>query len=128
MAGDGLRGEIMEALIADLVGPQGLSYIILFLVGALTTFPWRWAGVLLSTNLKTDSEFIKWVKAVSMALVAALIGRMLLFPGGELAHYPLVIRLAAFVVGLIAFYALGRVVIIGIGAGVSCLAVLGLML
>lgn len=94
-----------------------LSYLIILLVGSLATDIWRWAGALIGARIDADSETLKWVRAVSNALVAGLVGRMLIFPAGALAASPLSLRLGAFAIGIVAYVATGKNFAIGVFAG-----------
>lgn len=87
-------------------GPWG--YAFLFVAGFIATQPWRYLGVLLSQNITEDAEILVWVHAVSTALVAGLVARMVLLPAGALAGVPLGIRVGAFVLGLAIYFLAGR--------------------
>jgi uncharacterized membrane protein YjjP (DUF1212 family) len=45
-------------------------------------------GVVVSDKINQDSEFFRWLSAVTYALVAALVVRMVLMPVGPLASVP----------------------------------------
>jgi hypothetical protein len=85
----------------------GNSMLYIVVAGIAATAVWRLAGVFLSSGFSEDSAIIAWVKAVSMALVAGLVARIVLFPPGALADISLLVRLAAFALGIAAFF-LGR--------------------
>lgn len=106
---------------------MGSVYVVIAVAGFLATEPWRYLGVLLSHNLSADHEGLEWVRAVSTALIAGLVTRMVVFPTGALAHAPLWLRIDAFAIGIAAFLLLGRAMAIGIVAGVATLT-LGLVL
>ena len=99
------------------------GYLVLLALAVLVHEPWRWAGYAVGRTLNPEDEIFKWVKAVSTALVAALVMRLLLFPSGALAHVPLAIRLGAAAVGLVAYFVAGRVPWIGVVAGAMAIAV-----
>lgn len=96
-----------------------LSYAALFFAGFMVTAPWRAMGVYLARNLDTDSEIFLWVRAVSTALVAGLVARMLIYPSGALALVPSPLRLGAFVAGIAVYYLARRSLGLGIMAGVA---------
>lgn len=103
---------------------QGIySYMLLFVAGFVATEPWRYLGVLLSKNLNVDSEILKWLRAVSTALIAGLVTRMILFPFGVLTDVPLALRLASFAFGIIAFFLMGQKLFAGVFAGGCSLVV-----
>jgi branched-subunit amino acid transport protein len=91
------------------------GYLTLFLVGFLVTEPWRWLGLVLGRNLDAGGDLFQWVRAVATALVAGLVGRMVLFPAGELAAVSAPVRIVAFVCGIALYLGLGR----NLGAGVA---------
>jgi hypothetical protein len=82
------------------------SYAALFIVGFGMTAPWRIMGILLGRNIDVESEIFKWVRAVSTALVAGLIARMVIFPSGDLATIILPVRLGAFLGGVAVYHML----------------------
>lgn len=101
------------------LGYGAWSYIFLFIAGFGATQPWRYLGVILSRNVHEDAEILVWVRAVSTALVAGLVARMVLLPAGALADVPPGVRLGAFAFGVAAFFLSGRKLIVG----VSCAAI-----
>ncbi len=66
---------------------------------AAGTYACRAIGVALSGRLDQDSEFFRWLSAVTYALVAALTARMIFFPSGPLGSVPLWTRLLACAIG-----------------------------
>lgn len=97
-------------------------YVVLLGIAVFAHEPWRWFGVLLGRTMSTDSELFHWVRAVSTALIAALVMRLILFPAGELAQVPVVVRIAAVSVGVAAFLLAGRNIAIAVGSGAATLA------
>lgn len=95
---------------------------ILFAISLLAHEPWRWAGLFLGRNLDMDSEVFGWVRAVSTALVAALVMRLVLFPAGALEGVPLSVRVGAMAAGLAVFMLGRRNMAAGVAAGVVVLA------
>ena len=103
------------------------GYVFLLVAGFLATEPWRWLGVYLSSGIDEDSEVLHWVRAVSTALVAGLVARLVLFPVGALAEVGLWLRVAAFGAGLVVYLFMGRVLFVGICASIVVLMVGQLM-
>jgi branched-subunit amino acid transport protein len=62
-------------------------------IAAAGTYACRAVGVMVSEKIQQDSEFFRWLSAVTYALVAALVVRMLLLPIGPLATVPIGLRL-----------------------------------
>ncbi len=97
------------------------SYLWLFLAGFCATQPWRYLGVILSINIRTDSEVLVWVRLVSTALVAGLVTRMLLLPAGALASVPLEMRLGSFLLGCCMFFLARKSLAAGVFSGGAAL-------
>ena len=91
-------------------------YLFILLAGTLATDIWRWLGVLVGDRLRDDSEVLNWVKAVATALIAGVIGNLILFPAGALASAPVALRLAAAAFGWAAFMAARKNVLAGVVA------------
>ena len=89
-------------------------YLFITLAGFLPTDIWRWAGVALGTRLDETSPAMVLVRAIATALVAAVIGNLVVFPQGALAAVPLAGRMIAALGGFSAYLVTGRKVIIGI--------------
>lgn len=75
-------------------------YLLIFLVGTLPTMVWRFMGVYFSEKISEDSEVLHWVKAVAIALIAALVMRILIAPSGMLAQTAFSSRIAAMLVAV----------------------------
>lgn len=112
----------------QLLGQGIMTYIILLLVGALMTEPWRWAGVWLARDLQVDSEIFRWIKAVSTALVSGLVARMVVFPIGALADIPLMVRLGAFGLSVMIYFFAGRNIFWSVLGGTTALFLVAIWL
>jgi hypothetical protein len=99
------------------------GYLFLFVAGFVATQPWRWLGVFLSKDMRPDSELLKWVRAVSSALIAGLVARMIVFPAGALVFVPLWLRIGAFAFGIAVLLLTRRNMGVGILAGVGALVI-----
>jgi branched-subunit amino acid transport protein AzlD len=103
-------------------------YLVLLLVGFLPNEIWRVLGVWIGRSLPEDSEFVVWVRAVAVAVLAAVIAKLTLAPPGALATAaPLAVRLAAIACGFITFLIVRRSVFAGLVAGESALLIGGLL-
>lgn len=92
-------------------------YLFILLAGALATHVWRWIGAVAGGILSEQSAALLWVNAVATALVAAVVGQLIVFPTGDLAATPLLLRLAAAGAGWLGFLVARRSVFAGIATG-----------
>lgn len=96
-------------------------YVFIALACYVATDLWRWLGVITATRIDETSEVLRWVRAVSTALVAGLVARIVLFPVGAMALTPLGGRAGALAVGVAVYLLFKRNVLIGIMAGEAVL-------
>ena len=89
-------------------------YLFIFVAGVLATEVWRWLGLLTGNALEDDSEALIWVKSVATALVAGVVGQLIVFPSGQLAASPLAVRLAAAACGWLAFRLARKSILAGV--------------
>lgn len=106
----------------DAVDAWWWPYLFILLAGWLATDAWRFLGVYIGDRIAEDSELLVLVRCVATALVAAVIGNLVIFPGGALAATPVLIRILAMVAGFAAFMAAGKRVIVGIAVAEALLA------
>ncbi len=92
-------------------------YLALILVGFLPNEIWRMLGILVARQLDEQSELLVWVRAMATAVLAGVISQLVLVPPGALAGVPIGARLAAVVIGFLAFLAVRRSVFAGVLAG-----------
>ena len=104
-------------------GYWGGAYLPFFLAGFLVSEPWRWAGALVGRGIDADSELFAWVRAVSTAIVAGLVARMLVLPVGELREVSLFLRVAAVACGVAGYFLARRNIAAGVGIGTVTLLV-----
>ena len=109
------------SLTFDAIDAAWWPYLFILLAGGLATDIWRWLGVLAGNRLRDDSEALIWVRAVATALVASVIGKLILFPTGALAAAPVALRLAAAAAGFAAFSAARQSVLAGVVTGEAVL-------
>jgi len=100
-------------------------YLVLILVGFLPNEVWRIFGIVMGRGLHENSEVIIWVRAVAVAVLAAVIAKLVLVPPGALASVPMSVRLAAIACGFLAFLVVRRSVFAGLVAGESALMIGG---
>ena len=93
---------------------------------AIATYAWRGLGVLLAGHINPTGPVFQWVGSVAYALLAGLISRMILLPGGPLATTHLADRAASAVVALAVYFLSRRNLVLGVAAGTLALVVLTL--
>ena len=96
-------------------------YLFILAAGWLATDVFRFLGVYFGGRIAEDSEALVAVRALATALVAAVIGNLVVFPSGALAAAPLELRLISVAVGFIAYLLVRRSVLIGILVGEAVL-------
>ena len=70
--------------------------ILAILATSVATFISRFMGALTSEKVSVNSKVFKWFNCVAYSTLAALLGRMIIFPAGVLADSELIIRLIVF--------------------------------
>ena len=78
--------------------------IILAIVAtSLATFISRFMGALTSEKVSVKSKVFEWFNCVAYSTLAALLGRMIIFPAGVLADSELLIRIFVLVLCILVF-------------------------
>ena len=67
--------------------------LIAIIVTSLATFISRFMGALTSERVSVKSKIFLWFNCVAYSTLAALLGRMIIFPEGVLAESELIVRL-----------------------------------
>jgi hypothetical protein len=96
-------------------------YLVLVLVGFLPSDIWRFLGLVAARGLAEDSEFVAWVRAVAVAVLAGVIAKIVVFAPAALAVVPLPVRLAAIACGFGVFLLARGSVFAGVVAGEAVL-------
>lgn len=89
-------------------------YVFILVAGWAATDSWRFLGVYFGGRMAEDSPALVFVRCVATALVAAVIGNLIVFPSGALADVPLWLRIAAVALGFLAYQRARRNVLVGI--------------
>ena len=77
--------------------------ILAILVTSVATFISRFSGALTSEKVNAKSKTFEWFNCVAYSTLAALLGRMIIFPAGVLAESYLLIRIMVLVICIIIF-------------------------
>ena len=76
---------------------SGQIIILAIIATSVATFISRFMGALTSEKVSVKSKVFQWFNCVAYSTLAALLGRMIIFPAGVLADSDLVIRLVVLV-------------------------------
>jgi hypothetical protein len=106
----------------DAIDAWWWPYLFILVAGWLATDLWRFLGVYVGDRIAEDSELLVLVRCVATALVAAVIGNLVIFPGGALAATPVWIRVFSVAAGFCAFMLAGKRVIAGVAVAEALLA------
>ena len=101
-----------------------MIYVVIVGLALCAHEPWRWLGVALGRNLSEDDAIFLWVRAVSTALVAGLVARLVVFPAGALEAVPVWVRVISIVGAAAAYFAFRRRLGFGVMTGCGLLVVL----
>ena len=72
--------------------------ILAILATSVATFISRFMGALTSEKVSVKSKVFQWFNCVAYSTLAALLGRMIIFPAGVLANSDLIIRLLVLII------------------------------
>ena len=65
--------------------------VLAIIATSIATYVSRFMGALTSEKVSVRSKIFKWFDCVAYSILAALLGRMLIFPAGVLANSELII-------------------------------------
>ena len=77
--------------------------ILAIIATSLATFISRFMGALTSEKVSVNSKIFKWFNCVAYSTLAALLGRMIIFPAGVLADSDLIIRMIVLISCVVLF-------------------------
>ena len=72
--------------------------ILAIIATSIATFISRFMGALTSEKVSVYSKIFQWFNCVAYSTLAALLGRMIVFPAGVLAESNLIIRLIVLII------------------------------
>ena len=80
------------------------QFIVLAIIAtSLATFISRFMGAITSEKVSVKSKIFKWFNCVAYSTLAALLGRMIVFPAGVLAESEIITRVLILVVCIFIF-------------------------
>tara|TARA_B100001769_G_C21708044_1_gene390435 strand:+ start:231 stop:554 length:324 start_codon:yes stop_codon:yes gene_type:complete len=77
--------------------------ILAIVVTSLATFVSRFLGAVTSRKVSVKSKAFQWFNCIAYSTLAALLGRMIIFPAGILYESELLIRVAVLIVCITIF-------------------------
>ena len=77
--------------------------ILAIIATSLATFISRFMGALTSEKVSVKSKVFQWFNCVAYSTLAALLGRMIIFPAGVLSDSELIIRFIVLITCVIIF-------------------------
>ena len=77
--------------------------VLAIIATSLATFISRFMGALTSKKVSVKSKIFQWFNCVAYSTLAALLGRMMIFPAGVLADSDLVIRMVVLISCVVIF-------------------------
>ena len=89
-------------------------YLFILIAGTAATDVWRFLGVYFSAQVSEDSDWLVFVRVLATALVAGVIGNLIVFPSGALADAPLWLRIGSAALGFGAYLLAGQRMLVGI--------------
>ncbi len=106
-------------MMIDSVEAWWWPFAYILIAGWIATDMWRWLGVLLGNRIDETAELLVYVRAVATALVAAVIAQLILFPSGALSETPMLLRIAAAVIGFASYIVSGHRIYVGIASAMG---------
>ena len=82
---------------------SGQIIILAIIATSVATFISRFMGALTSEKVSVKSKVFQWFNCVAYATLAALLGRMIIFPAGVLADSELITRLIVLIICIVLF-------------------------
>ena len=77
--------------------------ILAIIATSLATFISRFMGAITSEKVSVKSKIFQWFNCVAYSTLAALLGRMIIFPAGVLANSDLIIRMVVLISCVVIF-------------------------
>ena len=77
--------------------------VLAIIATSLATFISRFMGALTSEKVSVKSKIFQWFNCVAYSTLAALLGRMIIFPAGVLAESEIFIRIVVLIICIIIF-------------------------
>lgn len=96
-------------------------YVFILAAGWLATDAFRFLGVYFGGRIAESSEILVIVRTLATALIAAVIGNLVIFPAGALADAPLWLRIFSLIAGFVFYLAVRKSVLLGIVVGEAVL-------
>ena len=80
------------------------SILIVIIVTSLATYLSRFLGVVSAEKIKETSKMFRWFNCLAYSTLAALIGRIVIFPSGALSEIDYIIRFIVVILSIGIFF------------------------
>jgi len=90
------------------------------IVASVATYFCRAFGMFSARNIKTDSQIFLWIRCISIAVISAVIARIVLFPVGILSESTSLNRITCTLVVLVVYFAFKKNVVLAVSSSVIC--------
>lgn len=100
-----------------MTGEGAWPYLLLLIAAVLPNESFRIAAVLLSRGLDESSELFTWIRIVALALLSAVVSKIVVSQPAALAAFPLYVPIAAVAAAVAAFFAMRRSLVAAIATG-----------
>lgn len=120
--------EALSQTLAQTLGlvfadPAAAPLAAMLVLAAAPNIIMRAIGVFLSRGIDEGSEIFAFVRAVASALLAGVVGKLVVTPPGALAHLPLTVRALALGLAVAAFFGFRKSLLAAFAAGLGTIAV-----
>lgn len=94
------------------------------LAASAGTYFCRAFGMFSAKNIKVDSPIFHWIRCVSMAVIAAVIARIVFFPVGILTESTMLVRIICTLILLVVYFSFKKNVILAVSSSTICFVIL----
>ncbi len=79
------------------------TFVLAIIITSIATYISRFLGAVTSERVSADSKVFQWFNLIAYSTLAALLGRIIVFPAGVLADAELIIRLIVLIACILIF-------------------------
>ncbi len=79
------------------------TFVLAIIITSIATYISRFLGAVTSERVSADSKVFQWFNLIAYSTLAALLGRIIVFPAGVLVDAELIIRLIVLIACILIF-------------------------